>query len=228
MAFLRTFSLFLYVLISSLGLGATESKPVDVSQIIRVLNTEDRRVREGITMHEGCPVSFEDLRVVRVPYYASQENLEHPESRNLAWGEIVVHKAIAEKVRDIFLEIVEVTSKSIPIQSIVPIFRFGGDDEKSMRANNTSAFNCRKALGSTRFSKHAYGLAIDLNPFWNPYVKGTTIAPKGSKSHARRRRSDPRHLHSTHPIVKIFKKYGFKWGGDWRSLKDYQHFEISL
>ena len=96
------------------------------------------------------------------------------------------------------------------------------DDELSMSANNTSGFNYRKMTGEKdKLSPHAYGLAIDINPMQNPYIKDGTILPKGAIYDEQA----PGTFHANHPIVLKFKELGFEWGGDWKSLKDFQHFE---
>jgi hypothetical protein len=96
-----------------------------------------------------------------------------------------------------------------------------------MAADNTSAFNCRPITGSaTGFSVHSYGRAIDLNPLENPYVKGTTVLPPAGKAFTNRAKVRPGVIRSGDRIAKAFTKHGFKWGGNWKSLKDYQHFEI--
>ncbi len=174
-----------------------------------------------------CPIQRQDLKSVRVPYWANETQLK--------MGMLIVHQDIAERVRDIFVEIAMSSSPERVIYRIDEIMQtFDGDDAHSMAANNTSSFNCRTTPGSSRLSQHAYGLAIDINPLWNPYVKTrkgqTTVLPPEGRLYdgvtAERDPKDSRLLRADHLIVTTFKKYGFKWGGDWRSLKDYQHFEI--
>ena len=94
---------------------------------------------------------------------------------------------------------------------------YGANDEKSMAANNTSAFNYRVISGTTKLSNHSYGMAIDINPRINPWVKGNKVSPANGKVY--KQKNDT--------AYKIFKKYGFSWGGEWRSSKDYQHFEVN-
>lgn len=105
---------------------------------------------------------------------------------------------------------------------------FGGSDDRSMEANNTSAFNCRKVAFGTALSAHATGIAIDLNPVENPYVRKGIVLPPSGKDFASpeaRRASDTVGLITADgPVVKIFEKRKWVWGGKWRTLKDYQHF----
>lgn len=176
----------------------------------------------GVSIREGAPVDRSDLRDVKV--------LHHDFDGNIRTGRIICHKSVANDMLAIFRELYEI---GYPIESVMPIDNFGGDDDESMRANNTSCFNFRKTPGGSRVSNHAYGAAIDINPLFNPYVRRTkkktiVLPPEGS---VYRDRSNVRAgmLTPSDPCVKIFKKYGFRWGGEWRgSTRDYQHFERPL
>lgn len=148
-------------------------------------------------------------------------------------GEMVVNAAIADKVLKIFRQLYDAGYR---IERMVLIDNYGANDEQSMQANNTSCFNFRLETNSkTRVSKHGLGLAIDINPLYNPYVKklskgGYDIEPKGGKPYAfgRDKRTDIPYIINRNDLAyKLFKAAGFKWGGDWRSVKDYQHFEIT-
>lgn len=110
---------------------------------------------------------------------------------------------------------------------------YQADDEKSMAANNTSSFNFRKVAGTNRLSKHAMGLAIDINPRINPYINSKgVLAPQNGSVYKERDAKKCKGKYAGYMIqknsriTKIFKKYGFSWGGDWKYSKDYQHFEI--
>jgi len=145
-------------------------------------------------------------------------------------GELIVHKKIAKKTVKIFYELYQI---KYPIQKIRLIDSYGADDEKSMRANNTSAFNFRTVAGTNRLSKHALGLAIDVNPRINPYINSRGIlSPKNATAYRCRnvRKCKGKYakymIQEGSRITKIFKKYGFTWGGDWKYSKDYQHFEM--
>ena len=118
-------------------------------------------------------------------------------------------------------------AQRFPIERMQPIDVYGGDDNRSISANNTSAFNCRAVTGGTGWSEHAYGRAIDVNPFVNPYVKGTTVLPPEAAPYADRSRRDPGMIHAGDPVVQAFLARGWKWGGYWTSLKDYQHFSTT-
>jgi hypothetical protein len=118
------------------------------------------------------------------------------------------------------------------IEKIKLIDEYNGDDTASMLDNNTSCFNYRVVDGTTNLSKHALGCAIDINPFYNPYVvfnkdgSGETyISPKGSEIYADRSADFPYKIDENDLCYKLFKEHGFTWGGDWNSCKDYQHFQ---
>jgi poly-gamma-glutamate synthesis protein (capsule biosynthesis protein) len=112
--------------------------------------------------------------------------------------------------------------------------KYGGNDTASMAANNTSAFNCRPVEGTTRLSAHASGLAIDINPVQNPWVKGNEVDPVAGrpfdtvpKRQAAQNRGQPGIILGGGAAVATFKRNGWTWGGDWRSEKDYQHFSYT-
>jgi hypothetical protein len=107
--------------------------------------------------------------------------------------------------------------------------RFGADDNASMAADNTSAFNCRPITGATTgFSVHSYGRAIDVNTLENPYVKGTTVQPPAGRAFTNRANLRPGMIRHGDRVWRAFTAHGFIWGGDWTSLKDYQHFEAPV
>jgi hypothetical protein len=133
-------------------------------------------------------------------------------------GQLVVSASVSSEVQEIFAELERVR---FPIEAVVPVAVYGWDDESSMTANNTSAFNYRTVAGSTRLSNHAYGLAIDINPFLNPAVQNGRADPPGARYSPSTRGT----IVAGGPVVRSFTARGWEWGGDWRSLKDYQHFE---
>jgi signal peptidase I len=186
---------------------------------IRLIDENYAKQMQGITYHKECPVSLNDLRIVNVKYLGFDHNVH--------FGDIVVHKDIALEISQIFEELFTI---SYSIRKIFPIEKYNGDDFESIEDDNTSAFNCRKAEGSTKYSKHSYGNAIDINPLENPYVyKDGTTSHKDSVKYLTRENNDSIEnkavLTSSSKAVQIFKNYGWKWGGDWKNIKDYQHFQ---
>ncbi len=110
---------------------------------------------------------------------------------------------------------------NFPIEKVVPIVAYGWDDETSMRDNNTSAFNYRFVQGTEILSNHSYGRAIDINPLFNPYVKGSVVQPHGATYSPARSGT----IVDKDSVVLLFEGVGWTWGGHWQNLKDYQHFE---
>ena len=144
-------------------------------------------------------------------------------------GEIICNKKIVDDLISIFYELY---CADYQFEKIVLIDNYGGDDTASMCANNTSCFNYRVVDNSSSLSNHAYGLAIDINPFYNPYIvfgagpDGTDyISPSGSEIYADRSASFPYKIDESDLCYKLFKEHGFTWGGNWNSCKDYQHFQ---
>lgn len=170
----------------------------------------------NVTFHPDTPVRRTELRYLKILHYNAKGDI--------LLGEMVCNRVIADELLEIFRELF---IARYPIEHMQLAYRYGGDDESSMAANNTSCFNSRNIAGSSKPSFHAYGMAVDINPLYNPYVKeknGTVVKllPKNAtypdqESPYRIRKGDL--CHSS------FVKHGFRWGGSWRSVKDYQHFE---
>lgn len=142
-------------------------------------------------------------------------------------GEMVVNKAIADDVLHIFRELFE---GGYPIERMRLIDYWDADDERAMTANNSSSFNFRFISHTRKVSKHGMGMAIDINPLYNPYTKtlrnGTTIVePAAGKAYLDRRCQFRYKITRGDLCHRLFRKYGFRWGGDWKTMKDYQHFE---
>ncbi len=175
----------------------------------------------GKSYGEDCDIPFEDLRYVRVLYYGFDDKTHE--------GELIVNKAIAEDIVEIFEELYEI---KYPIEQMVLVDEYDADDNASMEANNTSAFNFRKVDGTSRLSQHSYGLAIDINPFYNPYVREidgkTVILPIGAEEYADRSLDCKYYIRKDDAVYQAFASRGFTWGGDWSTLKDYQHFQKKL
>lgn len=170
---------------------------------------------ESTTWHAGCPVPVSDLRALTVSYWDFQAK---PET-----GLLVVNKATAKDLRWIFKKLFR---HGFLIQQIEPIEAYGGNDERSMEANNTSAFNCRDITGRPgKFSNHSWGRAIDINPLTNPYLRQSIVLPVGGRAYLDRDHTYIGGILANSYIVRLFHKKGWAWGGDWSDRKDYQHFE---
>ena len=172
----------------------------------------------GATWRPGCPVEPGRLRRVNVDHIGFDGQTHR--------GELIVHEDLVPEVIAIFDQLYQL---HFPIEKIRTVDQYpGADDELSMEDNNTSAFNCRSIPRTNRWSKHAYGRAIDLNPLLNPSVDSTgTFQPKNAAAYLDRSRTDPGLLHSGDPAVHVFTDRGWRWGGYWKTPIDYQHFERS-
>ena len=165
---------------------------------------------------DGCPVGPDSLRAVTVGF--------HTMDGGTSSGVIVLNSDVVDNAQQAFARLYEI---GFPIKSIRPVDEFGGSDDASMAADNTSAFNCRAAVnnsGSTSWSKHAYGRAIDLNPVENPYVLDGEVLPPEGRPYVGREAA-PGLVQSGSAALAAFTNAGFEWGGRW-SNPDYQHFQI--
>lgn len=169
-------------------------------------------------------VSYDDLRYLGIKYYDFNGNIQI--------GELICNKAIAQDLVEIFYQLY---LNEYQIEKVRLIDEYAGDDTASMLDNNTSCFNYRVVDGTSSLSKHAIGCAIDINPFYNPYVvfnkdgSGETyISPKGSEIYADRSQNFPYKIDENDLCYQLFKEHGFIWGGNWNSCKDYQHFQKTV
>jgi hypothetical protein len=177
--------------------------------------TPELAARMASSWRAGCPVPLADLRYVTVTYRTFDGTA--------ATGELVVHADVAEGAVAVFGELFAL---GYPIRSMRLVDDFGGSDDASMAADNTSAFNCRPISRGTGWSEHAYGRAIDLNPVENPYVRDGLVLPPEGVPYASRPDA-PGVVHAGDAVVRAFAAHGWQWGGDWSSPVDYQHFSTT-
>jgi len=169
--------------------------------------------------NDTAPVQIERLRLLTISYYDFDEVVHHD-------GQMIVLDALSDKVISIFKELYNL---KFPIAKIKLMNNYNGNDELSMRDNNSSCFIVREITGGGKPSIHSYGAAIDINPIQNPYVKpdekgASVLPPMGSYYLNRGKIRDG----MVEPIVEIFKKHGFSiWGGEWNDPIDYQHFQVT-
>lgn len=169
----------------------------------------------GPTWNPKCPVTPAQLRRVTVTHLGFDDKPHR--------GELIVHQELVSQVIAIFERLYQL---EFPIEKMRSVDHYpGGDDELSMEDNNTSAYNCRRIPGSGSWALHAYGRAIDINPLLNPMVDGHDYEPTNATVYLDRRRIEPGLLHDGDPAVRAFTEAGWKWGGNWKSPVDYQHFE---
>jgi hypothetical protein len=165
--------------------------------------------------HRGCPVPRTQLRYVRVSFVNFDGNTRY--------GELVVHKNVAVDVVTVMRRLYR---HGFPIRRLRLVDDYRGSDSRSMRADNSSAFNCREAVGSPgEWSQHSYGRAIDINPVENPYVTSAgAVRPRNGRPFVDRTQHEPGMIHRHRVTVRAFAAIGWEWGGDWVNSKDYQHF----
>ena len=174
---------------------------------------------QGRSWPEGCTIRRADLRYLRLSHYDAEKR-QHV-------GEMVCNKAIADDLLDIFRELYR---QQYPIQRIRLIDDYDASDERSMRDNNSSCFCYRRISGTTKLSKHAQGMAVDINTLYNPYVRTgkngrRIVEPATATKYVDRRKSFPYKIVKGDLLHRLFLQHGFKWGGSWRTMKDWQHFE---
>jgi hypothetical protein len=183
---------------------AGTSAPVDASRL-------------PASWHSGCPVDPSRLRLLALPYIGF-DGAAHT-------GEMVVHTEVAERVVSVFKKLYDAR---FPIERMVLVDAYGGSDDASVIANNTSAFNCRAVTGGSSWSEHAYGKAIDVNPLQNPYVyRDGHVFDPAAAPYVDRSRNDPGLIHAGDVVTQAFAAIGWGWGGNFSSIKDYQHFSAS-
>ncbi|XVQ11179.1 M15 family metallopeptidase [Spirillospora sp. CA-255316] len=190
---------------------AASPSPTPFRSEIKKVTAKDLRY----SWRRGCPVSPSGLRMIEMTYWGMDRK---PHSG----GRLVVNAEAADDLVKVFRKLY---AMRYPIARMEPVDAYKGSDFDSIEANNTSAFNCRSATGSSNWSQHAYGLAVDINPCENPYVSADgTVAHKDCVKFKNRKRRDPGVIHDGDRVVKAFASIGWGWGGDWGGPWDYQHF----
>lgn len=175
----------------------------------------------GVSWHPELPGGFKpppmsELRWLRASHWDFSGSVQS--------GEVVIAQRVANDVLEVFRAIY---AARFPIAQMKLIETYGGDDERSMAANNSSGFNCRLIAGTTRPSQHATGLAIDINPVQNPYVLDDRVYPEAAKEYLNRDDRRPGMLFEQDPVVEAFARVGWSWGGLWQRPRDYHHFEVA-
>jgi D-alanyl-D-alanine carboxypeptidase-like protein len=167
----------------------------------------------GVSWRPGCPVPLHELRLLTLRHWGFDGAVRT--------GRLVVHREVAREVVGIFRQLYEAR---FPIRRMRLVDAYGADDFRSIEADNTSAFNCRPVDGTSRWSEHAYGRAIDVNPIENPYVSGGRTSHRASVPYLDRSRRRPGMAAEGGALVRAFDAAGWGWGGRWSRPQDYQHF----
>ncbi|MBR6486969.1 MAG: M15 family metallopeptidase [Lachnospiraceae bacterium] len=198
--------------------GAENSVSEDEFYITEITDEIFDRIY-GKSFKEDCTLPREDLRYLHV--------LNKDKDGNVLEGEMIVNKHIAEDVLEILRELYD---SDYPIEKIRLVDEYDADDDKSMKDNNSSSFNYRTVPGSKKMSKHSMGMAIDINPRYNPYIRykngQSIITPENGIEYADREAEYDYKIEKGDLCYNLFIEHGFEWGGAWNSSKDYQHFDI--
>jgi hypothetical protein len=167
-----------------------------------------------VSWRPGCPVGLDQLRLLTVNHWGFDGEVHR--------GRLVVHR---DEAGEMLAAMRSLFRLHYPIRQMRLVDAYGADDHRSMDADNTSAFNCRFVAGTSTWSEHAYGRALDLNPRENPYVTASGyVSPPAGAPYADRSQHAPGLVHRGGPVVRAFAAVGWEWGGNWAWPKDYQHF----
>lgn len=208
-------------LVSTVGAAAKPNDTVSQGQarfrgkIGRIDAAQAKRMT-GVSWRPGCPVPLRDLRLLTFSHRRFDGKIRT--------GSLIVHEGVAPDVLGVFRILYDA---GFPLRRVVPVDAYDGSDFRSIEADNTSAFNCRFVEGTRRWSEHAYGRAIDVNPIENPYVSGGQTSHRASVPYLDRSRRRPGMSYEGGALVSAFDAIGWGWGGRWTSVKDYQHFSAS-
>jgi hypothetical protein len=185
---------------------------------VAVLSPAERRAMTPKVWRSGCPVPLSDLRRVTLTYVGFDGRAHQ--------GALIVNRTVAAPVTRAFGDLY---AARFPIRRMVPIEAYGGSDFGSIEADNTSAFNCRSATGSSHWSEHAYGRAIDIDPIENPYVDNGATSHPASRPYVDRARvrNRPGVITDGGAVTRAFARIGWGWGGRWSGPRDYQHVSAS-
>ncbi|WP_435746490.1 M15 family metallopeptidase [Nocardioides sp. SYSU DS0663] len=186
----------------------------------RVVSPAPARVLERSTWEPACPVAADDLAWLRVSFRGF-DGERHT-------GELLAHRTVADDLVQVFRDL---WRAGFPLEEL----RITRPEELDLPptgdGNNTGAFVCRPITGGTSYSQHAYGLAVDVNPFQNPYLRetpaGRVVLPELASAYLDRTHRRPGMVLEDGPVVRAFQRIGWEWGGDYRTLKDWQHFSAT-
>jgi hypothetical protein len=198
-----------------LAVPALAAPPFSAS--VHPIPTAMRATMTPSSWRPGCPVSLDDLRLVSLAYVGFDGKAHR--------GRLIVNRDATSAIVGVFRSLYDAR---FPIRRMVPVDAYGGDDFRSIEADDTSAFNCRPATGSSNWSNHAYGRAVDVNPIENPYISGGRTSHRASVPYLNRSRVRPGMAVAGGTLVRAFAAQGWGWGGDWSgSTQDTQHFSYN-
>jgi hypothetical protein len=199
-----------------LVVGSADTATSKFRGTVELVSPAQAKRMTGVSWRKGCPVPLRDLRLLTVQHWGFDGKART--------GRVIVHEDVSRQLVDVFRDLY---AAHFPIRRMVQVDAYGGSDFRSIEADNTSAFNCRYVDGTTRWSEHAYGRAIDVNPIENPYVSGGRTSHAASRPYLDRARHRPGMAYEGGAVVRAFDAIGWGWGGRWTSAQDYQHFSAS-
>ena len=190
-----------------------DKEVMDCFQVLTLQEKYSDCLEELVPLNQSV-ITYDELRYLTV-LHIGYDGCVHV-------GEVIVNAKVANEVLEIFKQLYKI---QYPIEKMHVMSYYHGSDELSMEDNNSSAFNFREVTDGGKLSMHAYGLAIDLNPKVNPYIKNHVVLPANGQAYVNRDQSVLGMIKKNDAVYQLFTSYGWTWGGDWSSLKDYQHFE---
>lgn len=214
--FWLVFALIGSLLVGSPGARGFEEggEPPPYRAKVSWLDRETRELMVGLSWRRGCPVPLRDLRAIRLRHWGFDDTAH--------WGRLVVHEDVTS---DIVAAFRRMYRHRFPIRQVWLVDRYGANDLESMKADNTSGFNCRWRAGQPGvWSEHAYGRAIDVNPRENPYKVGDHVSPPNGRRFVDRTQHLKGMIHAGDAARRAFTAIGWEWGGAWENVKDWQHF----
>jgi len=163
-----------------------------------------------------CPVAREQLAWLRLTFWGFDDR-RHT-------GELLVDATVADDVVGVFEALYRAR---FPMEQVVVVGPYEPGGPTTGDGNGTGAFVCRPVAGGSSYSEHAYGLAVDVNTFQNPYLRDGVVLPELASAYLNRAWTRAGMITPAGPVVRAFAAIGWDWGGDWRTLKDYQHFSLT-
>ena len=203
------------VVAALVSMAGPSAAPAPFRSAIERIDAAQAKRMTGVSWRKDCPVALRDLRLLTLSHWGFDGGART--------GRLIVHRDVARELVPVFRDLY---AARFPIRRMVPVDAYGGSDFRSIEADNTSAFNCRYVEGTTRWSNHAYGRAIDVNPIENPYVSGGSTSHVASRPYVDRSKR-PGMAYEGGALVRAFDQIGWGWGGRWKSVQDYQHFSES-
>ena len=182
----------------------------------RILSPAPAEVVNRSTWEPGCPVARDGLAWLRLTFWGFDAR-RHT-------GELLVNTGAADDLDLVFRQLWQAR---FPLEQVLIVRSLDEEAPPTGDGNGTGSFVCRATTGGTSFSQHAYGLALDVNTFQNPYEEDGLVLPERASSYLERDRVRPGMITADGPVVAAFREIGWSWGGEWNTLKDYQHFSAN-